>query len=332
MMTAAMKPKRQLVRVIDLNKCIGCQTCTVACKNLWTRHKGEDYMYWASVETRPGAGYPKDWEKMGGGYKDGKLQDGELPTQAEYGIPWEFDIKRRVMDGHPVRVFPNPLPTWGPNWDEDQGKGDYPNNYYYYLPRICNNCEKPACAESCPVEAIYRRPEDGIVMVDLEKCNGAQECVKACPYKKVYFNFPGYKASKCISCYPRIEKGEAPACVAQCIGRAQFIGWKDDVDGAVMQLVRKWKVALPLHPEFGTESNVFYVPPFSSPVTEGAMGVGGKQRIPDEELEKLFGPGVKAALATLRAERDKRSMGQPSDLMNLLIAYREKDLYALKGM
>ena len=94
---------------------------------------------------------------------------------------------------------------------------------------------------------------------------------------------------------------------------------RDGLPGKPHRALKWWKVALPLHPEFGTEPNVFYVPPFSSPATEGPMG-GGPSRIPDEELEKLFGPGVKAALATLRAERDKRSKGQTSDLMNLLIA------------
>ncbi|MHB1046002.1 MAG: 4Fe-4S dicluster domain-containing protein [Thermoanaerobaculia bacterium] len=328
MTTTEMKPKRQLIRVIDLNKCIGCQTCTVACKKLWTKGKGEDYMYWANVETRPGAGYPRDWEKLGGGYRDGDLQAGELPTQAAYGLPWEFDIKRRVLDGNPMRVFPNPNPTWGPNWDEDLGKGEYPNNYYFYLPRVCNNCEKPACVDACPSMAIYRRKEDGIVMVDMERCDGKQTCVMGCPYKKVYYNFPMMKASKCISCYPRVEKGEAPACAAQCIGRAQFVGFRGDANAAAWKLVDRWKVALPLHPEFGTEPNVFYVPPFSPPVEDG-MGVAGKPRIPDAELEKLFGPGVKAALATLKAEREKRSKGMASELMDVLIAYREKDLFAL---
>jgi nitrate reductase beta subunit len=62
---------RQIAMVFDLNKCIGCQTCAVACKMLWTRdddgQDGTDYMWWCSVNTMPGRGYPRDWEQMGGG-------------------------------------------------------------------------------------------------------------------------------------------------------------------------------------------------------------------------------------------------------------------------
>jgi len=59
---------RQLAYVFDLNKCIGCHTCTMACKQLWTNRDGREYMYWNNVETRPGTGYPKNWEQKGGGF------------------------------------------------------------------------------------------------------------------------------------------------------------------------------------------------------------------------------------------------------------------------
>ena len=65
---------RQIAMVIDLNKCIGCHTCTTACKSLWTDEPGQEYMLWNNVETKPGPGYPVEWEKSGGGWKDGKLQ------------------------------------------------------------------------------------------------------------------------------------------------------------------------------------------------------------------------------------------------------------------
>ena len=79
--------KRQLVWVYDLNKCIGCQTCSVACKVLWTHEEeGTEHQWWMTVNTQPGAGTPKDWEKMGGGYDgEGKLQLGKLPTPEEFG-------------------------------------------------------------------------------------------------------------------------------------------------------------------------------------------------------------------------------------------------------
>ena len=67
---------RQLATVIDLNKCMGCQSCTVACKNLWTQRPGTEHMRWANVGTYPGRGYPRDWQSKGGGYdEDGNWQE-----------------------------------------------------------------------------------------------------------------------------------------------------------------------------------------------------------------------------------------------------------------
>ena len=59
-----MKIKAQLSMTFNLEKCIGCNTCTVACKNVWTNRKGAEYMWWNNVETKPGIGYPKKWEKQ----------------------------------------------------------------------------------------------------------------------------------------------------------------------------------------------------------------------------------------------------------------------------
>ena len=129
---------RQMAMVFDLNKCIGCQTCSVACKMLWTRDEGTDYQWWCTVNTVPGGGSPRNWEAMGGGYKDGKLVLGQLPEKEDFGGGWDFNYDE-VFYGKadkqvPLRVV-GEQPTWGPNWDEDQGAGEYPNNYYYYLPR-----------------------------------------------------------------------------------------------------------------------------------------------------------------------------------------------------
>ena len=146
--------------------------------------------------------------------------------------------------------------TYGSNWDEDTSSGDYPNNYHFYLPRLCNHCTKPACLEACPVRAIYKREQDGIVLVDQDKCQGFRQCNKACPYDKVYFNFVKGKSQKCIFCFPRVEQGVAPACARQCPGRLRFVGFLEDEDGPIAKLVYEWKVALPLHPEFGTGPNV----------------------------------------------------------------------------
>ena len=325
-----MATKRQISMVLDLNKCIGCQTCTSACKLMWTNRNGREYMYWNNVETKPGKGYPRDYEKMGGGFdKDGALKLGQQPSMDDYGVPWEYNYTEALMTGTDPWLRPNVKPTWGANWDEDEGEGDYPNSYYFYLPRLCNHCANPACLAACSRNAIYKRQEDGIVLVDQERCRGYRYCVNACPYKKMYFNEKISKSEKCIFCYPRIEKGLATACARQCVGRIRWIGYLDDVNGPIHTLVNKYKVALPLHPEWGTQPNVFYVPPSSPP----KFGKDGEEldepRVPLAYLESLFGSGVKDALETVKRERRAKAEGKKSELMDTLIGFVHSEMFKL---
>ncbi len=322
--------ERQLAMVMDLNKCIGCQTCTVACKTQWTNRDGREYMYWNNVETRPGQGYPARWEELGGGFDaTGALRDGEVPSlPAQYGTPWDFNLDEAALG---AEVGPRPTPRAGPNWDEDAGAGDYPNSWSFYLPRICNHCSNPACLAACPRGAIFKRASDGVVLVDQSRCEGQRYCVAACPYKKVFFNPRTFRSEKCILCFPRVEKGLAPACAHQCVGRIRWVGYLDDEAGQVHALVRRWQVALPLHPEYGTRPNVFYVPPLPGPPRFDATGkpVPGSHRIPLAELEKLFGPEVRRALATLEGELAKRKAGKTSELLDTLVAFRHAEMFRL---
>ena len=362
---------RQLQIVFDLNKCLECHTCTMADKLMWTNRSGREYMYWNNVETMPGHGYPKGWgnfknqtstgegEVLGGGFKDvvleegrtdGKvksrgpvMRDGNDPTlEDHYGIPWEYNYEAVFQEGRshdtPGATGPRPhykgkevKPKWGPNWEEDQGAGEWPNHWAFALPRICNHCTHPACLASCPREAIYKRPEDGIVLVDQERCRGYRYCVRGCPYKKTYFNFSTGKSEKCILCYPRVEKGVAPACFWQCPGRIRSIGWKDDKNSAVYKLIYEYKVALPLHPEFGTEPNLFYVPPIGS-FKFGADGeVTNERRIPIEFLGSLFGgvENVKRSQDAILDAREKMRKGIKSELAMILIGHDTKDRFQL---
>ena len=325
-----MATKRQISMVLDLNKCIGCQTCTSACKLMWTNRNGREYMYWNNVETMPGKGYPRDYQKMGGGFdQDGALKLGQQPSMDDYGVPWEYNYTEALMTGTDPWLRPNVKPTWGANWDEDEGEGEYPNSYYFYLPRLCNHCANPACLAACSRNAIYKRQEDGIVLVDQERCRGYRYCVNACPYKKIYFNEEVSKSEKCIFCYPRIEKGLATACARQCVGRIRWIGYLDDVNGPIHTLVNKYKVALPLHPEWGTQPNVFYVPPSSPP----KFGKDGEEldepRVPLAYLESLFGSGVKDALETVKRERRAKAEGRKSELMDTLIGFVHSEMFKL---
>lgn len=321
---------RQLAMVMDLNKCIGCQTCTVSCKTQWTNRNGREYMYWNNVETRPGTGYPRNWEELGGGFDaSGALREGTVPSRAaDYGTPWDFNLDEAALG---AEVTPQTAPTAGPNWDEDAGGGEFPNTWLFYLPRICNHCSNPACLAACPTGAIFKREQDGVVLVDPSKCEGERYCVAACPYKKIYFNPKLFKSEKCIFCFPRVEKGLPPACAQQCVGRMRWVGYLDDEEGQVAKLVKKWQVALPLHPEYGTQPNVYYVPPLPGPPKLDAAGkpIPGSERIPVEYLESLFGPGVRKALATLEAEMAKRKAGKDSELLDMLIAYRHEDMFRL---
>ncbi|WP_246988581.1 4Fe-4S dicluster domain-containing protein [Halorientalis marina] len=328
----------QVAMVMDLNKCIGCQTCTIACKTNWTEGGGRDYMYWNNVETKPGSGYPRDWEEMGGGWQSEEHSErspGELPDEEEYGRPWEFNHDAIFYEGSDEPLRPMDQAEWGPNWDEDEGAGEYPNSYYFYLPRICNHCTHPSCVEACPRSALYKREEDGIVLVDQDRCRGYRYCVEGCPYKKVYYNAMTKKSEKCIFCYPRIEgegpEGEvrAPSCAEDCPPQLRMVGFLDDEDGPIYKLVEEYEVAVRLHPEYRTEPNVYYIPPFAPPQhSEGGESLDA-ERIPRNYLEELFGPAVNEALNTIERERNKVQRGEESEVMELLTRNRE-DKYRLE--
>jgi nitrate reductase beta subunit len=93
-----------------------------------------------------------------------------------------------------------------------------------YLPRLCEHCLNPTCVASCPSGSIYKREEDGIVLIDQDKCRGWRMCVSGCPYKKIYYNWKSGKAEKCIFCYPRIESGQPTVCSETCVGRIRYLG------------------------------------------------------------------------------------------------------------
>jgi DMSO reductase family type II enzyme iron-sulfur subunit len=314
--------------VFDLNKCLGCQTCSIACKTLWTDGEGMEHMWWNVVNTLPGKGSPRNWMEAGGGFgADGAPRASALPTDEDFGVAWDYNYDA-VWNGAGNVLEKDRDVSWGMNWDEDEGDGEWPNSYFFYLPRICMHCTRPACLEACPRSAIYKREDNGTVLIDEERCHGYRFCAEACPYKRIYFNPQRRISQKCVLCFARVEQGVAPACMRQCPGRIRSFGYLDDEDSAVHKLVKKWKVAIPLHPEFGTEPNLFYVPPLAPPRLDAQGDVDEQQpRIPSAYLEWLFGRDVWRALDTLKSEIDKRSRGEASELMDILIAYRQQDMF-----
>lgn len=327
------KCDHQVGMVMDLNKCIGCQLCSMACKTLWTSKEGREYMWWNKVNTMPGKGSPKDWQKMGGGYKvkfGGKVMEpvrGKHPTKKEFGDMWDYNwnevFQSKAGDVHlqAKNQEDGTEPDWGMNWDEDQGAGKYPNSFYFYLPRICNHCSYAACIDACPRNAIYKREEDGAVVIDQERCKGYRFCLEACPYKVIYYNFMEDTSMKCIFCYPRLEEKVANACARQCTARVRWVGFVDKPESIIYKLVKVWKVALPLHSEYGTDPNVFYIPPLAPHRLDKNGKIDtSKPRIPREYLRYLFGPEVDNSLEIMKKELEKVRQGGRSELMEILIA------------
>jgi nitrate reductase beta subunit len=188
---------------------------------------------------------------------------------------------------------------------------------------MCNHCTDAACVEACPSNALFKRTEDGLVLRDEDICEGNQQCARACPYKKIYFNEARGVSQHCIGCFPRLERGVAPSCVRQCPGRAVFVGYRDDPDSAVHKLVDIHGVALPHHPEFNTVPNVFYVPPLSPFRFRPDRTIDeGQRRIPLDHLESQLGSRVGEAIRTLEGVVAKRQRGEASELIDILIGYR----------
>lgn len=107
---------------------------------------------------------------------------------------------------------------------ENQIRTEFEEVFMMYLPRICEHCINPSCVSACPSGAMYKRDEDGIVLVDQNACRAWRHCVTSCPYKKVYFNWQTNKAEKCTLCFPRIEAGLPTICSETCVGRIRYLG------------------------------------------------------------------------------------------------------------
>ena len=269
-----MKVRANFALVFNLDKCIGCHTCSVTCKNVWTNRKGMEYAWFNNVESKPGIGYPKNWEDQGqwnGGWelKKGKLElksgsrsqrlknifwNPDLPVIDDYYEPFTYDYghlqtsplleaaptarPRSMLDGHPMDKI-----EWGPNWEDDLAGefskrskdinfsdmekeiyGEFEHSFQMYLPRICNHCINPSCVSACPSGSMYKREEDGIVLVDQDKCRSWRMCISSCPYKKVFYNWESGKAEKCTACYPRVESGLPTVCSESFVGRIRYNG------------------------------------------------------------------------------------------------------------
>ena len=229
---------KKLGLVIDLDICVGCHACAVACKE-W--NDGGDF--------------------------------GPLPDENPYGKEplgvWFNRVHSYEISGLGTR---------------DSGLGERsaairsspPRDTFFvpltasamtvHFPRSCLHCETPECVTVCPTGASYKRAEDGIVLVDEDKCIGCKLCSWACPYGAREYSEQRGVMQKCTLCVDRIynesfdEIDRQPACVMACPTRARHFGDLGDADSAVSKLVAE-RSGYDLMPEMGYKPVNKYLPP-----------------------------------------------------------------------
>lgn len=185
---------KQLALVIDLNRCIGCHACTVACKT-----------------------------------------ENGLDDQGS---------------GVVVHTVGGPVTDWP--------SGTYPHLQLSWLPVSCMHCQDAPCTKVCPTGAMTKRTEDGIVVVDQERCIGCGYCIWACPYNAIYLDKKAGVVGKCDLCVHRLEIGLDPACVEACVYGARIFGDINDPSSEIAQVIRQ-RHGRVLQPEQRTQPSVHYV-------------------------------------------------------------------------
>jgi Fe-S-cluster-containing dehydrogenase component len=237
-MTALPPPStKKLGLVIDLDTCVGCHACAVACKQ---------------------------WNAGG---IAGPLTDENAYGKDPFGV-WFNRV-------HSYEVAPTPTQP----------------AMTLHFPRSCLHCETPACVTVCPTGASYKRAEDGIVLVDEDKCIGCKLCSWACPYGAREYSEVEGVMKKCTLCVDRIynenlvEDERQPACVQACPTRARHFGDLGDPDSAVSKLVAE-RGGVDLLPELGYQPVNKYLPP------RPRRGATPSQDAPEEVLDRDALPPV----------------------------------------
>jgi Fe-S-cluster-containing dehydrogenase component len=231
--TALPPPSKvKLGLVIDLDTCVGCHACATSCK---------------------------EWNAGG---IAGPLTDENPYGKDPHGVwfnrvhSYEVAGDGRRETGEASQIGPSP-----------SASSRLPSpDMTLHFPRSCLHCETPACVTVCPTGASYKRAEDGIVLVDEDKCIGCQLCSWACPYGAREYSPVEGVMKKCTLCVDRIynehlpEEERQPACVQACPTRARHFGDLGDPDSAVSRLVAE-RSGVALMPELGYAPVNRYLPP-----------------------------------------------------------------------
>ncbi|MEO7325186.1 MAG: 4Fe-4S dicluster domain-containing protein [Dokdonella sp.] len=235
---------KKLGLVIDLDTCVGCHACAVACK---------------------------EWND------DGDF--GPLLDKEPYGK-------------EPSGVWFNRVHSYAVEQDATHGAS---RELTVHFPRSCLHCETPDCVTVCPTGASYKRAEDGIVLVDADKCIGCQLCSWACPYGAREFSMERGTMQKCTLCVDRIynetldEEDRQPACVMACPTRARHFGDLGDENSAISKLVAE-RDGYALMPEYGYQPVNRYLPP--RPRRDGCNATPETKVAHEEQLDREKLPGV----------------------------------------
>jgi tetrathionate reductase subunit B len=213
--------KHQWAFGVDATKCIGCLRCVEACKN--ENHvPGNAHQFRTWVERYV---YLE-------GEESARIDSHQDPVNiAASGSQKEYRFADRYKGAKVEKAF--------------------------FVPKLCNQCEHPACVQVCPVGATYRT-KDGVVLIDDKRCIGCRYCVQACPYGARYFDEERGVPDKCTWCYHRITRGMQPACVESCPVGARVFGDLRDRGSPISLFVRNNRVQV-LRPESGNAPRVFYV-------------------------------------------------------------------------
>ncbi len=190
-------------------------------------------------------------------------------------------VDQRAYDKDPTGTFFNRVQMFE--------VGEYPNTETVHFPKSCLHCEEPPCVPVCPTGASYKRSDNGVVLVDYDKCIGCKYCSWACPYGMRELDAKQRIMKKCTLCIDRVtdnslpEAERKPACVLACPTSARIFGDVHDPDSEASIAIRE-NGGYQLMPEWGTKPSNHYLPRRKTRI-----------QIFEDELERVDNPLLKEA-------------------------------------